>query len=103
MPEQMDQRRRAQMLDRLTQELSLSSAQRAALDSIFQRTDSSLRAIRRATQPQIQQVFEKSHQDVYARLDSTQRVKFDAMRRKRSRDYPGGRGGADQRPAAPRQ
>jgi hypothetical protein len=104
MPEQMDQRRRSQMLERLTQDLSLTSAQRAGLDSIFQRTDSSLRAIRRATQPQIQQVFERSHQEVYARLDSTQRVKFNAMRSKRSRDYRGGeRGGGDERPAAPRQ
>ena len=100
MPEQLEQRRRVEMLDKLTQELALTSGQRAGLDSIFQRTDSSLRAIRRATQPQIQHVFEQSHRDVYARLDSTQRVKFDAMRSKRSRDYRGGRGGPDQRPAA---
>ena len=104
MPEQQEQRRRVQMLDKLTKELSLSIVQRAGLDSIFQRTDSELRAIRRATQPQIQQVFERSHQEVYARLDSTQRVKFDAMRKRGSREYRGGgRGGANERPAAPRQ
>lgn len=102
-PDQFEQRRRTEMLDKLTKELTLTSSQRAGLDSIFQRTDSSLRAIRRATQPQIEQIFEQSHRDVYARLDSTQRAKFDAMRSKRSREYRGGRGGADQRPSMPHQ
>jgi hypothetical protein len=93
------------MLDRLTKDLSLTAAQRAGLDSIFQRTDSSLRAIRRETQPQIQQVFERSHQEVNARLDSTQRVKFANLRKSRSRDFRGGgRGGPPGEPAyAPRQ
>ena len=101
-PEQGEQRRRTEMLDRLTKELSLSTAQRAGLDSIFQRTDSSLRAIRRETQPQIQQVFERSHQEVNARLDSTQRVKFAAMRKNRSREYHGGgRGGPPGERSAP--
>jgi hypothetical protein len=93
-PEQFEQRRRTDMLDRLTRDLSLSTAQRAGLDSVFQWTDSSLRAIRRETQPRIQQVFERSHQEVNARLDSTQRVKFAAMRQTRSREFRGGgRGG----------
>jgi len=85
--------RRAGMLDKMTKELSLTSAQRAGLDSIFQRTDSSLRSIRRATQPQIQQVFEQSRRDIDARLDSTQRAKFAAMHARGAREFRGGRGG----------
>jgi hypothetical protein len=83
------------MLDRMERELALTSAQRAGLDSIFQRTDSSFRAIRREMQPRLQQVFESSRVEINARLDSAQRVKFAAMRR------PGGPGGPprDFRPA----
>ena len=100
-PDQQEERRRTEMLDRLTRDLSLTTAQRAGLDSIFQRTDSSLRAIRRETQPRIQQVFERSHQEVSARLDSTQRAKFASMRQKRSREYRGGgRGGPGDRSSA---
>ena len=72
--------RRVSMLDRMTKELALTPVQRAGLDSIFQRTDSSLRAIRRETQPRIQQVFERSKAEVNARLDSTQRERFARMR-----------------------
>jgi hypothetical protein len=73
---QFEQRRREDALDRLTTDLSLTPAQRASLDSIFQRTDSSLRAIRRDMQPRIQQVYERSRADIDARLDSAQRAKF---------------------------
>ena len=75
-----EQHRRTQMLDNLTRELSLTPTQRAGLDSIFQRTDSTLRSIRRETQPRIQQVFEQSKADINARLDSTQRAKFATLR-----------------------
>jgi hypothetical protein len=79
-PEQ-EGRRRQDMLDRMSKELSLSNAQRAGLDSIFQRSDSSFRAIRREMQPRLQQVFESSRAEINARLDSAQRVKFASMRR----------------------
>lgn len=74
--EQQEQKRRRDMLDRLTTDLSLTAPQRAGLDSIFQHTDSSLRAIRREMQPRLQQVLERSRTEINARLDSTQRVKF---------------------------
>jgi hypothetical protein len=74
--EQQEQKRRTDMLDRLTTDLSLTPPQRAGLDSIFKRTDSSLRTIRREMQPRLQQVFESSRTEINARLDSTQRVKF---------------------------
>ena len=86
-PPEMEARRRTEMLDRMTTELSLSPAQRAGLDSVFQRTDSSLRAIRREMQPRLKQVFEGSRTEINARLDSTQRVKLASMR------FGGPRGG----------
>ncbi|MFL5620300.1 MAG: hypothetical protein ACJ79A_18145 [Gemmatimonadaceae bacterium] len=91
--EQEDHRRTA-MLDKMARDLSLTPAQRAGLDSIFQRTDSSLRAIRREMQPRIQQVFERSKDEVNARLDPAQREKFAKMRPGRlPRDgHPGGGG-----------
>jgi len=96
-PEQ-EARRRNEMLDRMTKELSLSTAQRAGFDSVMQRTDSSLRLVRREMQPKIQQVFEGSRAEMVARLDSTQRVKFNAMRKGPPRDFRNGdgrgRGGA---------
>ena len=77
-PEQ-DTKRRKDMLDRMTTQLTLSTAQRTGIDSVMQRTDSSLRAIRAEMQPRIQQVFVASRSEIEARLDSTQRVKFKAM------------------------
>jgi Spy/CpxP family protein refolding chaperone len=80
-PEQ-DARRRQSALDRMTKDLDLSTTQRAAIDSIMQRTDSSLRIIRREMQPRLQQVFESSRTQIEARLDADQRAKF-AKQRKR--------------------
>ena len=81
-PQALEQGRRTAMLERMTKELALTPAQRAGVDSIFQRTDSSLRAIRRETQPRVQQVFERSNIEVNARLDSAQREKFAKMHQK---------------------
>jgi Spy/CpxP family protein refolding chaperone len=95
-PPEMEQRRRTQMLDRLTTDLALTPAQRAGLDSIFQRTDSTLRSIRREAQPRIEQVFERSKAEINARLDSTQRAKFATLGPRRgSGDHrSGGRRGS---------
>jgi Spy/CpxP family protein refolding chaperone len=101
-PQQLEQRRRTDMLDRMAKELSLTPAQRAGLDSIFQRTDSSLRALRRESQPRIQQIFERSTAEVNARLDSTQRAKFAKLHQK-GRPRDGYRGDRDMRPDGARQ
>ena len=74
-PEQ-DSRRRNDMLERMTKELGLSAPQRAGIDSVMKRTDSSLRAIRTEMQPRLEQVFKGSRAEIGARLDSTQREKF---------------------------
>jgi hypothetical protein len=104
-PPALEQRRRTDMLDRMTTELSLTPAQRAGLDSIFQRTDSTLRAIRRETQPRIQQVFERSKAEVDARLDPTQREKFAKLHPpgRPSRDGYRGGGGRGMRGDSARQ
>ena len=73
-------RRRADMLERMNRELSLTPTQRSGLDSVFQRTDSSLREIRREMQPRLKQVFEASRAEMNARLDSAQRKKLAGMR-----------------------
>lgn len=74
-----DAKRRNDMLDHMTKDLALSTPQRQGIDSVMQRTDSSLRAIRAETQPRIQQVFQSSRAEIEARLDSAQRIKFKAM------------------------
>jgi hypothetical protein len=78
-PEEQE-RRRKEMLARMTKELDLSTAQRAGIDSVMQRTDSALGVVRSAMQPQLRQIFESSRAEISARLDSTQRVKFEKMR-----------------------
>lgn len=69
-------RRRNAMLDRLTRDLVLSPPQRAGIDSIMRRTDSSLRVIRKEMQPRLHSVFEASRAQISARLTPEQREKF---------------------------
>ena len=58
----------------MTKQLELSTRQRAGIDSVMKRTDSSLRAIRTEMQPRLQQVFQSSRAEIEARLDSAQRI-----------------------------
>ena len=69
-------RRRAEMLGRMSRDLNLTPAQRVAVDSIMQRTDSALRVVRREMQPRLEQIYQSSRAEIAARLDSAQRVKF---------------------------
>jgi Spy/CpxP family protein refolding chaperone len=96
-PQALEQGRRNAMLERMTKELSLTPAQRAGLDSIFQRTYWSLRAIRRVTHPRLQQVFERSNAEVNARLDPAQREKFAKMHQKGRPSRDGFRDGGGER------
>ena len=84
--QQQDARRRSDMLDRMTKELDLTTTQRAGIDSVMQRSDSSLRAIRTEMQPRLKQVFQSSRVEIDARLDSAQRINFAKSH------PPGGRG-----------
>ena len=78
-------RRRAEMLERMTKDLSLTPAQRAGIDSIMQRTDSALRVVRGEMQPRLTAIFDRSRAEISARLDSTQKVKFEQQRAERRR------------------
>lgn len=73
-------RRRAEMLERMTKDLSLTPAQRVGIDSIMQRTDSALRVVRAEMQPKLTQILDSSRAQISARLDSAQRVKFASRR-----------------------
>lgn len=77
-PEQ-DAHRRADMLDRMTKELTLSANQRAGIDSVMQHTDSVLHGIRVQMQPQLEKVLASSRAEIDARLDAEQRAKFEKM------------------------
>ncbi|NUP55429.1 MAG: hypothetical protein HOQ19_06335, partial [Gemmatimonadaceae bacterium] len=73
-------RRRADILEHMTSDLSLTPAQRVGIDSIMQRTDSALRVVRAEMQPRLTRILDSSRAQISARLDSAQRVKF-AVRR----------------------
>lgn len=70
--------RRTDMLERLTEELSLRPAQRAAIDSIMRRTDSVLRDVRQEMQPRVQQALDDSRRQIERHLDSGQLASFQA-------------------------
>ena len=74
-----DTRRRADMLDRMTRELTLTTNQRAGVDSVMQRTDSVLRGIRVEMQPRLEKALATSRAEIDARLDAGQRLKFEKM------------------------
>lgn len=76
-------RRRAEMLERMTKDLSLTPAQRAGIDSIMQRTDSALRVVRGEMQPRLTAIFDSSRARIAARLDSAQKIKFAQQRPRR--------------------
>jgi hypothetical protein len=69
-------KRRTEMLDDMTKDLDLTPRQRVGIDSVMQRTDATLRAVRSEVQPRIRQILDQSRAEITARLDSTQRVKF---------------------------
>jgi hypothetical protein len=81
-PEQQAKRRQ-DMLERMSKDLDLSTAQRAGIDSVLQRTDSALMSVRLETQPRVQRILETSRGEIRARLDTEQRKKFEKLGPKR--------------------
>lgn len=69
-------KRRAEILDRMTKQLTLSPAQRAGIDSVMRGADSALRVVRGEMQPRLRQILDSSRAEIAARLDSAQRVEF---------------------------
>ena len=82
-------KRRHEMVGHLAKDLGLNAAQKASVDSITQRTDSTMREIRRETQPRIQQTLEAWTAQVSALLDAGQRAKFDRINAERRAHSPG--------------
>jgi hypothetical protein len=76
---EVDTRRRTDMIERMTKELALSTAQRAGIDSVLWHTDSLLHGIRVEMQPRLRKVLDDSRAEIDRRLDQDQRVKFDKM------------------------
>lgn len=97
MTAEQETHRRHEMLDHLTRDLGLSTTQRSAVDSIMQRTDSTLRVLRREMQPRVQQVFESSSAQISARLDAGQRAKFEKFVEERRRRNAAMQSPADRR------
>jgi hypothetical protein len=85
---EQDARRRNDMLDRMTKELTLSTAQRAGIDSVMWHTDSLLHGIRVEMQPRLSKVLADSRAETNARLDADQRVKFEKMTAERRSRRP---------------
>jgi hypothetical protein len=81
-------RRRTDMLARLTGELELRPAQRAAIDSIMLRTDSTLSTMRAEMQPRVQRVLDESRHEIESHLDSGQRATFAARQPARTWRLP---------------
>ena len=74
-----DTRRRTDMLDRMTKDLTLTPTQRAGIDSVMQHSDSLLHDIRLEIQPRLEQVLANSRAAIDARLEPQQREKYEAM------------------------
>jgi Spy/CpxP family protein refolding chaperone len=77
-PAQMtDVQKRAQKVQRLTQELSLSPAQQAQLDAIMTSLQAEYKAIHQSTDPQIDQARQKGREQIRAILTPEQKPKFE--------------------------
>ena len=80
--------RRTDMLQRLTEELTLRPEQRTAIDSIMRHTDSLLVDVRLEMQPRVQRVLDESRRAIESRLDSAQRATFAARQPARTWRLP---------------
>lgn len=90
-----DAERRAQKVQRLTQELNLSPEQQKQLDTIMAGVQVEYKAIHQSTEPQIDQARQKGREQIRAILTPEQKPKFeDFLRRldeerKRNASPPG--------------
>lgn len=71
---------RSAMRERLGDELGLSAAQRAALDSILDRKRASIEALHAPLRPSMDAVNDSAQRAIDAMLDAEQRRKFARMR-----------------------
>ncbi|HET9995416.1 MAG TPA: hypothetical protein VFQ18_08425, partial [Candidatus Acidoferrum sp.] len=77
-PAQMtDAQKRAQKVQRLTQELSLSADQQKQLEAIIASVQTEYKAIHQTTEPQIDQARQKGREQIRAILTAEQKPRFE--------------------------
>ena len=77
-PAQMtDTDKRAQKVQRLTQELNLTADQQKQLDAIIASVQTDYKAIHQSTEPQIDQARQKGREQIRAILSAEQKPKFE--------------------------
>jgi Spy/CpxP family protein refolding chaperone len=81
-PALSDQAKKQQKVDRLTQELSLSSDQRQQLDVIITDIQAQYKAIHKTTDPQIEVARQKGRERIRAILTPEQKPKFEEFLRR---------------------
>src|SRR6266851_2915766 len=75
--EMTDAQKRAQKVQRLTQELNLSSGQQTQLDAIMTSVQAQYKAIHQSTDPQINEARQKGREQIRAILTPEQKPKFE--------------------------
>ena len=76
-PQLTDAEKRAQKVQRLTQELNLSLEQQKQLDAIMTSVQAQYKAIHQSTDPQIDQARQKGREQIRAILTPEQKPKFE--------------------------
>ena len=77
-PAQMNEaERRAQKVQRLTQELNLAADQQKQLDAIMTSVQAQYKAIHQSTEPQINEVRQKGREQIRAILTPEQKPRFE--------------------------
>jgi Spy/CpxP family protein refolding chaperone len=86
-PAQMNEaERRAQKVQRLTQELNLAADQQKQLDAIMTSVQAQYKAIHQSTEPQINEVRQKGREQIRAILTPEQKSRFEEFLKRLDED-----------------
>jgi Spy/CpxP family protein refolding chaperone len=86
-PAQMNEaERRAQKVQRLTQELNLAADQQKQLDAIMTSVQAEYKAIHQSTEPQINEVRQKGREQIRAILTPEQKSRFEEFLKRLDED-----------------
>jgi Spy/CpxP family protein refolding chaperone len=81
-PQLSDVQKRAQKVQRLTQELSLTPDQQKQIEAIIASVQAEYKAIRQSTEPQFDQARQKGREQIRAILTPEQKPKFEDFLRR---------------------
>ena len=81
-PQMTDTEKRAQKMQRLTQELNLTPDQQKQIDAIIAGVQAEFKAIRQSTEPQMVQARQKGRDQIRAILTPEQKPKFEDFLRR---------------------